>query len=387
MPPIRILYYVPCLGIGGTEKKVHDLALNLPRDQFDPIVMWSCFWGTLGESLTRAGIPVQRVPFNRPSGFGETVKRIQEVQPDIFHSFSYLHHDRDVRAAIEAGVPTILTYRGDLRFWDAAQTAQGWETFRNERSKRVTVCSHAIADVVRTVEKVPDAKILVIHNGVRVPDSGSAGNIREEMRIEPGDFLIGYVGNYRPEKGHQTLLRAFREVLDSRPSVRLVCCGAGDFALKQELMRVAAALGLGDRALLLDMQSDMDRVYRGLDLYVHPSDTEGFSNALLEAMSHGLPIVATRTGGNCEAIQDRQNGLLVPAGHPEGLALAIESLLADSGLRTKFGKAARDRVEQWFTFEGMLQRYSSLYFEEVAANGRYEEKRTQAAPMLQERAR
>jgi len=130
----RILYYIPGFEVGGTEKNVHDLALGLPRDRFEPFVVWSCLWGPLGDNLLRAGVPVRRLPFNKLPRLGEAAEGIREIQPDIFHSFSYRKEDRDVRAAKEAGVPTILTSRGDLRFWDPAQTAREREGTR--RSQR-----------------------------------------------------------------------------------------------------------------------------------------------------------------------------------------------------------------------------------------------------------
>ena len=109
-----------------------------------------------------------------------------------------------------------------------------------------------------------------------------------------------------------------------------------------------------------------DRIYRGLDLYVHPSDTEGFSNALVEAMAHALPVVATRTGGNPEAITDGETGLLVPPGDPASLAEAVLELLGDPGLAHKLAGAARARVLESFQFQHMLDGYIRLYEEEMA---------------------
>ncbi len=364
--PARILFYVPCLGMGGVEKKVRDIAMALPRDRFDPVVVWSCYWGSLGDDLQSAGIPVLQLPFNRPRRLCEVVTAIRELQPDIFHSFSYRKEDCDVRAALQAGVPKILTYRADVRFWDGASALQEWETFRNQGTHRIAVCSEAVAKVVRNVEKVPDAKIRVIYNGVKFPDEASSDpTIRENLGIPPGDALIGYVGNYRQEKGHETLLRAFRQVLDERPSVRLLCCGVSHPGVKSRLEALATELRLNDRVTLLDLQLDVDPIYRALDLYVHPSDTEGFSNSLLEGMSHGKPVVATRAGGNAEAVRHGETGLLVPPGDPAAMSKAILTLLADADLAAKLGSAARNRVQKSFQFHNMLNGYIDLYEEEL----------------------
>ena len=363
----RILYYVPCLEVGGTEKKVHDLVLGLPRERFDPVVFWSCCWGPLGENLRNSGVRVEHTPLNRATGLSEVVQGIREISPDIFHSFSYRRNDMDVRAATEAGVPTIITSRGDIRFWDRSQRLQEWETFRNQRTHRIAVCSEAIAAKVRSVEEVPDSKIRVIYNGVKTLDPQAASSVlREELAIPLGAPLIGYVGNYRPEKGHQTLLRAFRRVLDVQPSARLVCCGGGNPTVKRRLEAIAAELALDGHVFLLDLQMDVDRIYRAIDLYVNPSDTEGFSNALLESMAHGLAIVATRTGGNPEAIRDGESGLLVPPGDFAELASAMLNLLNDPATGKRLGRTAQDLVLQRFQFHHMLNGYTQLYAEELA---------------------
>jgi glycosyltransferase involved in cell wall biosynthesis len=341
--------------------------MGLPRDRFEPFVVWSCIWGPFGDSLLHAGVPVCHLPLNEPKRFGEVVNGIREIRPDIFHSFSYRKEDRDVRAATEASVPTILTSRGDLRFWDRAQSMKDWEPYRNEGTRQITVCSEAIASVVRRVEGVPAAKIRVIHNGVDLPEPDPAGcAIRAELGVAPGEPLIGYVGNYRPEKGHETLLRAFRLLLDVQPSARLVCCGGGKPGWKPRLNALSTELGLDARAFLLDLQLDVNRIFRGLDLYVQPSDTEGFSNALLQGMAHGLSVVATRAGGTPEAITDGETGLLIPPGDPAALSEAMLRMLGDPELASQLGTAAREKVRERFQFHHMLNGYTTLYEEELA---------------------
>ena len=363
----RILFYVPGLEVGGTEKVVHDLATHLPPDRFEPFVTWCSVWGPLGESLRQAGIPLRCLPLNKPPRLAEVVAGIREIQPDIFHSFSHHKQGTDVRAATEAGVPVILTARRDMRLWDPLRTRQPWEPSRNENTRRITVCSEAIAAVVRDVEGVDEAKIRLIYNGVDMPEAAPDSlPIREELGIGPRQPLFGYVGNYRPEKGHGTLLRAFGMVLDAEPDARLICCGGGKPEVKQPLDALASNLGLDGRAFLLDLQTDVNRNFRGLDVCVHPSDTEGFSNALLQSMSHGLPIVATRAGGNPEAILDGESGLLVPPGQPESLAQAMLTMLRNRQLSERLGKAALAKMREKFRFHQMLQNYTALYEEESA---------------------
>jgi glycosyltransferase involved in cell wall biosynthesis len=125
-------------------------------------------------------------------------------------------------------------------------------------------------------------------------------------------------------------------------------------------------LALRGRAHLLDLQMDVHRIYRGIDLYVHASDTEGFSNALLEAMSHGKPVVATGVGGNVEAVQDGESGRLTPVRDSRRMAESILMLLRDPQLAARIGSAARRRIGERFTFDRMLRGYIDLYHEEMA---------------------
>lgn len=364
--PVRIAYYVPCLEVGGVEKNVHDLALGLPRDLFTPIVFWSCYYGPLGDALQDAGVPVQHIPLNEPRRVGEAAAMLKDWQPRIFHSFSYREDASDVQTARTAGIATILTNRPDLRFWDKAKTVRDWERERNAATHRITACSDAIARVVQCVEGVDEAKIRVIHNGVKMPEEQDATpTIREQLGIGAESPLIGYVANYRLEKGHGTLLRAFKAVWAKYPQAHLLCCGGGDSVLKAELGTLAAELGLIGHVHLLGLQMNVHRIYRGLSLYVHASDTEGFSNSLLEAMSHALPVVATSVGGNLEAVEQGKGGCLVPSGNAEQMADAITSLLGDPRAAAAMGHAAKERVAERFTFKRMLKGYIDLYRSEI----------------------
>ena len=366
--PARIVYYVPCLTVGGVEKNVYDLAMALPRDRFDPVVLWSCYWGPLGDALLKAGVPVSHIPLNERGRVAGSAEAIRALQPTVFHSFSYRQDEHDVQAAMAAGVTSILTNRPDMRFWDQTQSVRGWETSRNAGTRRITTCSHAIAETVRRVEGVEDSKIRVIHNGVKMPGDGDAGpDIRKELGIGAHARVIGYVANYRPEKGHATLLRAFLQVLDAVPDAHLICCGASEPQPRKDLDALCEHLALRGCAHMLDLQTDIHRIYRSIDLYVHASDTEGFSNALLEAMSHGKPVVATGVGGNVEAVQDGESGRLTPVRDSRRMAESILTLLGDPQLAARMGSAARNRIAERFTFDRMLSGYIDLYREEMAA--------------------
>jgi glycosyltransferase involved in cell wall biosynthesis len=129
---------------------------------------------------------------------------------------------------------------------------------------------------------------------------------------------------------------------------------------------MARELHLDERLSLLDSQPDVDVLYRDLDLYVHPSLSEGFSNSILEAMSHSLPVVPTAAGGNPEAVVEDVTGLLVPAGDPVALSEAIVTLVDDAPRRRRLGLAGFERVRQKFSVQAMVEGYESLYRQVVS---------------------
>ena len=205
------------------------------------------------------------------------------------------------------------------------------------------------------------------------PGGGNGASLRAELGIADHVPVIGYVANYRLEKGHAALLRAFRLVLDRRPDARLVCCGIHRPETRETLLALLEDLNLQSNAALLGPRSDVDTVYSGLDLYVHPSLFEGFSNSLLEAMAHGLPVVASRVGGTPEAVEEGGTGFLVPKDDADAMASAVVEMLADPARQKKFGEAGRARVEQYFTVDHMVESYARFY---TQAWGRASQKRS-----------
>ena len=357
---MRVILFTPILEVGGVERNVERLAHGLHPDRFEPIVAWSDVWGPIGDRLQDAGVQVVHLPVRSKSGYRKAVGALQSLGADIFHSFNYRRDARDVSAAREAGVPVILTGRVNVREWDPELRAQDWELERNRETKRIVAVGNVVADVCASVEGVSRDNITVIHNGVEIPGATN-GTPAFRRNFPPGALLIGFVANYRPEKDHQTLLEAFRRVLDCSPGAYLVCCGLNVRGLKQRLEDMVRELHLEERVKLLDSQESVSDVYRSLDLYVQSSTHEGFSNAIVEAMAHGLAVVATSVGGNPEAVMDGVTGLLVPPKDPARLAEAILELLGDPDRRHSFGRAGRERACRHFSLKAMLEGHARLY--------------------------
>jgi len=167
------------------------------------------------------------------------------------------------------------------------------------------------------------------------------------------------VGRLSPEKDVATLLKAAAIAQSRAPGFRLEI--AGDGVCSDDLKAQATALGLDGAVRFLGNVQDIPRLLAGASMCVLSSITEGISLTLLEAMSCGLPVVATRVGGNTEIIQDGQTGLLVPAQDPSLLAEAMLQIWHNPQMGKTMGSRGRDRVQSQFDVRQMVQRYQDLY--------------------------
>jgi glycosyltransferase involved in cell wall biosynthesis len=167
------------------------------------------------------------------------------------------------------------------------------------------------------------------------------------------------VARLSPEKDIASLLRAVALVVPAAPDFRLEI--AGDGPLRKELQQLAADLRLDRQVRFLGEVSDIPKLLGRSSLFVLPSQTEGISLTILEAMSRGLPVLATSVGGNPEVVESGTSGLLVPAGNPAALAHGLLRLWNNREEGRLMGRAGRRRVETYFDIRDMVAQYERLY--------------------------
>jgi sugar transferase (PEP-CTERM/EpsH1 system associated) len=238
--------------------------------------------------------------------------------------------------------------------------------FRPFVSHYTTVSRDLAGYLVERVGVSPD-RVSQIYNGVDTelfkPRCGQRELPFHLERSEREPVLIGTVGRLQPVKDQALLLKAFAEAMrcapDAMRSAYLVIVGDGPMrtVIEEEVRR----LNLGNRAFLLGSRDDVASILRSLDLFVLPSLAEGISNTILEAMASGLPVLATRVGGNPELIVDGEVGALFEAGDWRALARLLVGYTADMALRNCQGSAARQRAERCFSLTAMVQSYLQLY--------------------------
>jgi glycosyltransferase involved in cell wall biosynthesis len=220
----------------------------------------------------------------------------------------------------------------------------------------------AVSEQVRhhciDVDRVDPARVLTIYNGLDI----SNWNAVSISAKSAGQVRIATVGNIRAVKGHDVLIRAAALTVKRYPNVLFSIAGdvlePAYFADLQSLIR---HLNLSNNFVFAGGITDLRQYLCETDIFVLPSRSEGFSNAIVEAMAASLPVVATDVGGNSEAVQDGISGLLVPSEDPQALSSAIDRLLDDPAMAAAMGAAGREIVTSRFTNGAMMDQITGAY--------------------------
>jgi len=214
----------------------------------------------------------------------------------------------------------------------------------------------------------------VIHNGIDTAHfrPGTDTSLRRQLGIAEDELLIGAVGNVRISKAYDVLLRAAALLVQRGVPFRVVIIGqtSGQPGLFEELSRLCVDLGLESHVTFAGLRNDIADVMRNFDVYVLSSRAEGFSLTTVEAMATGLAVVATRSGGPEEIVEDGVTGLLVTSDSPEALADGLQSVAQTQQTRRDLGGAARQSVENRFSVSAMVAQYEIVYDESIRAHGR-----------------
>jgi glycosyltransferase involved in cell wall biosynthesis len=210
----------------------------------------------------------------------------------------------------------------------------------------------------------PSSKIQVVHNWVDFSKRASnkkTSDLKAQFGVQ-GKLVIGCIGRFHPQKGQVYLIKAFAKIIDIFPNTVLMLVGDGE--TKEKLEKAVRDFGLSENVIFTgtiigDKYNDF---LKAIDIYVQPSIFEGLPRTLLDAMYMGKSIVATNINGNCEAIKDEVNGLLVPSKDSNSLFLSISRLLNSQDEMKIFSREANITAVQNFSMEGQLKKISSIIF-------------------------
>lgn len=376
--PVTVVYLTDKLTHGGTPLQIVELALHLDRRQFQPhVIALSQADQVLCERLQRAGISVNvigQAKWVQPraaAAAGRLYRGLRRIRPRILHAFLATGNVLGALLGQLAGVPVIITSHRDLGGFDGAHIVRLNDWIDRHLATAVTANSLAVREAVARRSGRPAEAITLLYNGIdvaRIAGAADRATKRRELGLPPQALAIGVIANFRAAKGHRYLVEAFALIAGRFPDALLVLCGqeaqAGQL---RELQDLVATCGLSGRVRFLGSRRDIDEVLHTLDVLVSPSLSEGFSNAILEAMAAGLPVIATRVGGNTEQVVAGITGLLVAPAQVMELQQALLTLLDSPTLRVRMGNAAHTRVRECFSVAGMANNHARLYHDLLRA--------------------
>lgn len=289
-------------------------------------------------------------------------KFLRQNEVDIVQAFFFDSIFFGTFAAKLAGVKYFISSRRDMGFWYSKIILKNL-LFINQLTTRILVNSKAVKDHVAKQEKVSPQKIDVIYNGIdlRKVDSIPACNLSREFKeIHADDKIVGIVANFnRPVKRVDLFIKALAEVLRQHGDVKFLVIGEGN--LKKSLVELAETLGVQKNLVWAGRKENVLPYVKGFTIGVQPSDSEGFSNSILEYMASGLPVVATDVGGNPELVCNGKSGFLVPPGDHIALAEKISHLLSNEKLSRKMGEEGRRFVKENFDWDKKIKEIEEYY--------------------------
>ncbi len=352
---IKVLYCIDSISRGGTETQLIGLINRLDRRGFAPSL---CTLRPSSDYLGEADCPRLELGARRLFSAGGVSRlralaaHLREQRIDVVQTFFQDSTLLGIAAARLARVPVRLVSFRDLGFWRTpAQEFLMRRTY--PLATGFLANSEAVKHHVCSRDRLDPRRVGVIRNGIDV-------DCYRFVEHTEGGVAVGIVGNLnRRVKRADLFLRAAARVADRHPATTWHLIGDGE--LRPHYERLAAELGIADRTVFAGRIADVPAYLQRLAIGVMCSDSEGFSNAVLEYMLSGCAVVATSVGGNLEAVHDGRTGLLVPPGNDIALASALSRLIEERGTRAMLARQARAMAETEFGWEPCVEGHQEHY--------------------------
>jgi len=346
--------------IGGAEVYVKYTVPRLRNLGWDLRVITFSEGDQIADELRNAGIPLIELIAENKYDF-RVVKSLfslwKEDRPRIVHT--HLYHAGIIGrfCAFPSRIyPVIVQQHGPELYRTRLRSSIDRVSSRLV-TKYIVTCK-AVQEVLRLRERIPSKKIKIIYNGINIPEE-SILSYPSEWAVPPGSISICCVGRLTEEKGQQHLVNALTKLTTKYPNIHTVFLGEGPN--KKNLIELTKQYDLNSNISFVGYKSDIRKWLPFFDIFVLPSDWEGVSMALLEAMMQGLPVIASSTGGNPEIVVNNVTGFLVPPKNPDALASAIENLIINPDQRRHMGDAGRERAMKEFNINRTVLELDSFY--------------------------
>jgi len=365
-------------GLGGTQRQALKLSTRLQPLGVHPIVMTMRDAGLAGVDRVD-GVDVHRVgrapaarlrPLAFLGGFlGWALRQRRAFEVVHAHNLPAALTAALLRPLLRAPVVVKLPNAVGIEQFGRRRLGRlRWRVLRDQIDRFVAVNAEIEGRLLAM--GVAAGRIVRIPNGVEAPaglSGAEAAGVRRTLGVNPHAPVVVYLGRLIPDKGLAWLLRAWADVVPAEPASHLLIVGDGPDGAR--LRDLADRLGIAASVSFLGHRTDVAALLGIADVLVHPSRSEGMSNAVLEGMSHGLAIVASDVPGNRALVEPGREGLLVPYEDGPGLTAALLALLGDADLRRRLGREAAAVSASTFSLDAVATAYHALYQDLIARPG------------------
>ena len=362
--PQPVLLLARALGPGGSEHQMVNTARSLDRSLFAPHV---CAFHTdwfLPPELAAMNFPVFHLPIRSYRslfairGARKLVRYMKDMKIVLVHSWDYPLNVFAAPLARTIGIPVVLTsQRSDRRL--VPEPYRSMLRITDRLVDGIVVDSESLVRHMIDEERAPRSLVHRCPNGIDTSRFSPHLGPRPPQ-LNGASVVVGVVCTLRPVKNLQLLMRAFARVRDLRSGLRLVIIGSGPELAA--LMKLKASLGLDDECcIFVPATREVPYWMRAIDIFVLPSYSEAFSNALMEAMATGCCALAAAVDGNTELIRGGETGLLFQNRSVESLVAQLRAAIVNNELRKRLGEAAVRFIRSRFSFEVSAQHMGEIY--------------------------
>lgn len=388
---MKILFYSHTGKVSGAENILLLALKYLNRNKFTPAAV--CPKGNLVEEIARLGIPVETIGqlearftwridliLKYLISLFRTIKQLRsetlKVKPDLIHANSIRAGLAATLASSGTGLPVFWHIQDELKPHPFSTAIRLLAAFSSR--VRLIAASQATADNFRGRifeafgKRVP---VRVVHNAIELEkfefDPANRREIREELKLSDGEFVLGVVGQITPRKGQLELIQTFAKAREQMPSSTLLIIGAPmfneDHVYLEQLKQTVFQLGLGERVKFLGLRKDVAAIMQALDVLVVNSKSEALVVVAIEAMACGTPVIATSVGGTKEMIEHKVNGWLVSFGDEQELTEALLTFSRQPEMRAAFAREGKRIVTSQLNAEKFIKNLEDFFA--LTANG------------------
>lgn len=369
--PIHVAHVIHHLVTGGLENGLVNLINRMDPTLVRHSVLCMTDYNAFRDRIEDkrvAVVALHKKPLGRDmSAQVRAFQFFRSARPDIVHSRNLTALDA-VLPAFLAGVPTRIHGEHGRDMTDPDGTNKKFILLKKLHRPFIHHWSAVSQDLAQSlIEKVgvPESRISHICNGVDLSRFERPNVRRDVDGFSSRDHVVfGTVGRLQDVKEQWLLIEALGllpTISAHAQKARVIIVGDGP--MRARLSQEITQRGVRDKVFLAGAQNDVPRWLQSMDVFCLPSRAEGISNTILEAMASGLPVIATRVGGNPELVVDRSTGILVPHSDAQALARAMALMLEDTKLCHDFARAAFSRAHQEFGIDTMVERYAQLYLD------------------------